>query len=178
MSSTNNSTRRSIRDRIREREGTHFNELVRNTEFAAGQVQYHLRQLLRDREVFQGQFYGRTHYYATDRPERERAALALFRRETTRALVVALLEDEPAHPADLAAELDVARSTVEHHLGHLVERDVVRKQTDVQGRVTVSLVDPQRTARLLQIVTPTVPDRFVDRFTRLVDDLLDTGVDE
>jgi predicted transcriptional regulator len=166
-------TRRQISAHVRANAGVHFNELVRESPFAPGQVQYHIRRLIDDGELVRSEFYGRTHYYPPGYNEHERAVLALFRRETTREIVVYLIEHEPTSPSTAADALGVARSTLEYHLDRLVECDVVEKDYDSRGRVELRLATPERTGELLSTVEPTVPDRLVDRFTRLVDDLLE-----
>ncbi|APX96701.1 winged helix-turn-helix transcriptional regulator [Natronorubrum daqingense] len=169
-----NSTRRQISTHVHEHAGIHFNELVRQSEFAPGQVQYHIRRLTDAGDLVREEWYGQTHYYPPQYDEWERATLALFRRETTRAVVVYLIEHEPVGPEAVAADLDIARSTLEYHLDHLLEQNVVEKRYDSRNRVSLVLVNPERTAPLLSEITPTVPDRLVDRFTRLVDSLLET----
>ena len=166
-------TRDQIRAHVRANAGIHFNELVRESEFAPGQIQYHVRRLIDADEVVREERYGQTHYYPPEYDEWERAVLALFRRETAREIVVSLIEHGPSRPAAVADDLDIARSTLEYHLDHLVDHDVVEKEYDERNRVTLSLVDPDRTAPLLSEVSPTVPDRLVDRFSRLVDGLLE-----
>ncbi|WP_247002238.1 winged helix-turn-helix transcriptional regulator [Halosolutus gelatinilyticus] len=167
-------TRRRIRDRIHANAGIHFNELVRESEFAPGQIQYHVRRLLEDDELVRSEHYGRTHYYPPGYDDWERAALALFRRETAREIVVYLIENESVAPATVADDLGIARSTLEYHLDRLVAHDIVEKRYDDRDRVSLALAAPERTAPLLSIVEPTVPDRLIDRFTRLVDDLLES----
>jgi len=49
----------------------------------------------------------------------------------------------------------------------------VEKRRDARNRVTLALTRPEDTVRVLDAVQPSVPERFVDRFERLVDDLLD-----
>ena len=164
--------RARIEDRVAADPGIHFNELVRSLDLAPGQVQHHVRRLLDADRVVSERLYGRTHYYPPGVDERERAALALCRRETARDGLAALVVGGPQRPDDLADDLGVARSTLEYHLDRLVERDLVRKERDEAGRVTLVLADPKRTVRLLDAVEPTVPEQLVDRFTRLVDDLL------
>ncbi|THE65356.1 ArsR family transcriptional regulator [Salinadaptatus halalkaliphilus] len=170
-------TRRQIRTHVYAHAGIHFNELVRESAFAPGQVQYHVRRLIDDGELLRDEFYGRTHYYPPAYDEWERAALALFRRETTREIVVYLIEREPARPDDVATDLEIARSTLEYHLDRLVDHGVVDKRYDERNRVSLALANPQRTGELLADVEPTVPDRLLDRFTRLVDSLLEGPVD-
>jgi predicted transcriptional regulator len=161
-----------IRRRVDSKPGVHFNALVRELDLAPGQVQYHLRNLLADDRVVREQLYGKTHYYPPEYDDRERAALALLRRETVRDLLLTLLERERARPADLADSLGIARSTLEWHVGHLQEQDLVEKRRDDRNRVTLVPVRPEETKRLLAAVEPSLPQRMVDRFTRLFDDLL------
>lgn len=165
--------RTRIRRRIERDPGIHFNELVRELDLAAGQTQYHVRKLLRSGTLVDEQLYGRTHYYPTEFDEWDRRTIALLRRETARAVVRHLSENGTSRPDAVADDLGIARSTLEWHLGHLTDHGLVEKRYDERGRVELHLVDPERTGRLLSRVTPTAPDRLVDRFMRLVDSLLD-----
>ncbi|MFB6107647.1 MAG: winged helix-turn-helix transcriptional regulator [Haloplanus sp.] len=167
-------TRARIERHVRDHPGVHFNELVRSLDLAPGQVQYHVRRLLDREDVARERLYGRTHYYPPAFDAWERGTLALVRRETARDVLGYLLERGDAPPGEVADALGVARSTLEWHLDHLVERDVVEKERDADGRVTLTLVRPEATRDLLGAVSPSLPDQFVDRFTRLVDDLLDS----
>jgi predicted transcriptional regulator len=163
-------TRRRIADHVEANPGVHFSELVRALDLAPGQVQYHLRRL-GDR-IVSAELFGRTHYYPPDCDERDRRVLAILRRETARDVVVFLLRRGPSAPAAVADNLGVARSTLEWHLDRLVSEGVVRKSRDERGRVTLVLADPERTAAYLETVDTSLPERLVDRFDRLLDDLL------
>ncbi len=164
------------RDRIYEHvaanPGRHFNAIVRRLDLAPGQVQYHLKKLRRRERVVEERLYGRTHYYTPKYDARERRTIAVLRRETARAVLLYLLEHGPSRPAAVADALDVARSTLEWHLEHLTECDLVEKRRDECDHVTLVVTEPAETVRLLEEITPSLSDRMVDRFTRLVDDLL------
>ncbi|SFF78823.1 hypothetical protein SAMN04488063_0292 [Halopelagius inordinatus] len=168
-----NETRTRITEHIGSHPGIHFNELVRSLDLAPGQAQHHIRRLVGDGTVHRSEYYGRTHYYPPEFDEWERATLALFRRETARDVLGVLLREETARPDAVAEELEIARSTLEWHLDHLVEQDIVRKERDIRNRVTLVLEHPDETAELLARVSPSLPERFVDRFARLVDSLLE-----
>lgn len=168
-----NETRDRLARRIRDRPGVHFNELVRSLDLAPGQVQYHLRRLESAAEITERHLYGRTHYFPPEFDEWEQGAVAVLRRETAADVVAVLLEEGPTPPAAVAETLGVARSTLEWHLDHLVERDVVVKRRDDRGRVTLALARPTETVRLLEAADPSTFGRLVDRFERLVDDLLE-----
>lgn len=164
------------RDRIHEyiatHPGAHFNALTRALDLAPGQVQYHLTKLQGQERVVEEHLYGRTHYYTPEYGSWERGAIAVLRRETARDILFYLLEWGPSSPATVAENLDIARSTLEWHLDHLTEQDLVEKQRDEHNHVTVVVSEPAETVRLLEEITPSLSQRMLDRFTRLVDNLL------
>ncbi|WP_049998566.1 winged helix-turn-helix transcriptional regulator [Halococcus sediminicola] len=173
-----NKTRKRVARRIHTAPGIHFNGLVRTLDLAPGQVQYHLKRLCSSGAVTDEQRYGRTHYYPPECNEWRRGALSLLRRETAGDIVAVLCEHGPTRPQPLADELDVARSTLEWHLDHLVEQDVIVKKRDERNHVTLVLVRPTETTRLLREVSPSSPTRMVDRFVRLTDRLLEDVAEE
>lgn len=162
-----------IRDHVAANPGVHFNAVVRDLDLAPGQVQHHVRRLRDENELAASALYGRTHYFPPETSDWERGALALAHRETARDVLFCLLDDGSESPGDVADRVGVARSTLEHHVSHLVERGVVEKHRDERNRVTLALTRPEATVRVLDAVEPSVPGRFVDRFERLVDGLLD-----
>lgn len=170
------------RDRIREfvaaNPGVHFSEVKRSLDLGTGQVQYHLRKLERSEDVIGESLYGRKHYYTPEYGEWERGALAVLRRETARDILVYLISNGPTAPNSVAGGLEIARSTLEWHLDHLVEQELVKKKRDAQNRVTLELLHPEETTRMLQEVKPSVANRLVDRFTRLVDGLLEADTSD
>jgi predicted transcriptional regulator len=165
-------TRRDIADHVGANPGVHFSAVVRALDLAPGQVQYHLRRLRSEERVVTEQVRGRTHLYPPRFDDWERAALAMFRRETARDVLAHLLDVGEATPAELADQLGVARSTVEWHLDELTDRDLVDKRRE-GNRVRLELARPEATADLLAEITPSLPDRMVDRFARLVDELVE-----
>lgn len=166
-------SRAEVAQYVHEHPGSHFRAIVDALDQATGQVQHHTSRLVRTGDLERTSLYGQTHYYPTGYDEWEKSAIALLRRETTRDLVAALLPEDGQRPGALADEIGVARSTLEYHLDRLVECDVVEKRRGDRGRVTLHLDRPQETALLLAEVAPTYADRFVDRFMRLVDGLLE-----
>lgn len=162
--------RERIERRIHDDPGIHFNELVRELDLAAGQTQYHVRRLVDKGTVAGDDLFGQTHYYPSSYDEWERRALALLRRETSAEIVATLLDDGPSRPVDVADQIGVARSTLAWHTDRLVEAGLVEKRYD--GHL-LAICDEERTAVLLEDAEPTLPGQLVDRFTRLVDALLE-----
>lgn len=168
-------TRERVRAAIESDPGVHFRGLVRELDLAPGQVQHHVRRLRRADDVVATDHRGRTHYFTPAYDERERAAIAALRRETARDVVAHLLERGESDPSDVADAVGVARSTLAWHVDALVDADVVEKRRVDGNRVRLTLVDPEATARLLATVDPSLVERLVDRFERLVDGLLEEG---
>ena len=163
--------RQRIETYVAEHPGAHFSELSRELDLATGQVQYHVRKLVRGDVLARKQLYGRTHFYPPEYDDWERSALALLRRETARDILFTLLEDGPAHPDTVADAVGVARATLEYHVDRLVEQDLIDKEYGDGNRVSLSVTDPEATAELLAAIEPSLPDRLIDRFVVLVDDL-------
>ena len=164
--------RNRIHEYIDSHPGEHFNALTRALDLAPGQVQYHLKKLQGQGKVVEEHLYGRTHYYTSAYDSRERRAIAVLRRETARDILFYLLDDGPSRPDAVASDLEIARSTLEWHIDHLEEQALVEKRRDKYNHVTLVISSPTETVRLLDEITPSLSDRMVDRFTRLVDTLL------
>jgi predicted transcriptional regulator len=162
--------RNRIERRIGDDPGIYFNELVRELDLAAGQVQYHLRRLTDADAVEAAELFGRTHYYPPEYGDWERSALALLRRETSAEIVATLLDDGPQRPVDVAERVGIARSTLAWHADRLVDAGLLEKQVD-DHRLVVA--DERRTAALVETADPTLPERLVDRYTRLLDLLVE-----
>jgi predicted transcriptional regulator len=170
---TSESTRSRLRQFVEANPGYHFSAIGRELDLAHGQVQYHLRRLRKSGAVDRESFYGQTHYYPSETPAWERGAFALARRETSRDVLVDILRHGTSRPGDVAERVGIARGTLEYHLDRLVERDLLRKERAAQGAVVLVLDRPERTVEVLQRVDPSLPERLVDRFERLVDHLLE-----
>jgi predicted transcriptional regulator len=164
--------RERIHRHVSEHPGIHFNQLARELDLATGQLQYHLKKLRRAEDVVSESLYGRTHYFTPEYDDWERGAVAVLRRETARDVLLYLIAEGPSAPTPVADGLGIARSTLEWHLDHLIEQNLVEKRRDEHRRVTLALARPDDTAALLRLVEPSVPERLVDRFTRLVDSLV------
>lgn len=164
-------TRTRIANAIESNPGVHFSELVRRLDLAPGQVQYHLRQLTAENQIVEDNYQGQTHYYPPDFDEWQRRALALLRRETAGDIVAHLLAEGPTHPDVIVNELGIARSTLEWHLDRMVAHGLIEKQR-TNGRIILTAAAPEETVKLLRDADPTLGDRLVDRFTRLVDRIL------
>lgn len=170
-------TRTRIAETVRSKPGIHFNGIVRTCDLATGQVQYHLEWLLSEDELVKADLYGRSHYFPDEYDDWERRALSLLRRETTLDVASVILETGPVTPIELVEELDLARSTLEWHLDHLVEQDIIEKRYTTEDPVVLEVTRPEDLIVLVSEADPTLLGQMVGRFTRLVDRMLAEDVD-
>ena len=168
-------TRSRVRNHVNATPGVHFNQIKRDLDLATGQVQYHLKRLVDDGELDVERVSGRAHYFDLEFDPWERRTLAYLRRETAREIIVRVHADGSVQPSRLADDLDIARSTVAWHVSNLTAADVLVKSTE--RPMTLRLVHPDRTAELFETVSPSLPDRLVDRFLRTVDSLFEDAAD-
>lgn len=165
--------RTRIRRHLHKYPGTHVSGVVRELELGPGQVQYHLDALRSSGRVVAERYRGRTHYYPRETAAGDRRAIAVLRRETARDIVVYLIETGPSRPQAVTDALAIARGTLEYHLEPLCAEGLVAKHRSDGGAVTLIVPDPEPTLELVATTSPSSTDRFVDRFTRLVDVLLE-----
>jgi len=166
-------TRARIRRHVRETPGVHFNRVGRDLDIATGQAQYHLRRLVRDGEIAVERIGGRAHYFDPAFDPWERRTVAFLRRETARG---SSFGSTPT--ARLGRRRSRTSSTshaapVSWHVSNLVESGIEKSD---ERPMHLSLAFPERTATLFDEVSPSLPDRIVDRFVRTVDSLFEWGV--
>ncbi|MFB6222344.1 MAG: winged helix-turn-helix transcriptional regulator [Haloarcula sp.] len=165
------SVRTQVQTHVESNPGIHFSAIIDQLDIATGQGQYHLHRLRKSGDVVAEEVRGQTHYFDPNYNDPwERRLLAFARRETARALLLHLLADTSVHAGELGDRLDLSRSTVAWHVSSLAEAGIIEKSYGERGQVVVSLTRPEETRRLLGEVRPSLADRLVDRFTRLVDE--------
>lgn len=143
--------------------GVHFSQLKRDLDMETGLLQHHLRELERrdalESETHQGK---RRVFVARELDDEERAILAALRYETTRHILLTLLETGAARNGELAEAVGVTSATVSWHLSNLLEAGVVERVSD--GRTTrYRMRNEDLTVRLLVRYRESFVDRAVDR---------------
>ena len=100
--------------------GAHFSKIRDDLELGTGETQHHLRRLERDGAIESRKDGDYRRFFPADRfSEFEQVTLGYLRRETPRGMLVALLEDPDATASEIAARLDVSRSTVSKYASEL-----------------------------------------------------------
>ena len=100
--------------------GAHFSKIRDDLELGTGETQHHLRRLERDGAIESRKDGDYRRFFPADRfSEFEQVTLGYLRRETPRGMLVTLLEDPDATASEIAARLDVSRSTVSKYASEL-----------------------------------------------------------
>ncbi|PSQ47277.1 MarR family transcriptional regulator [Halobacteriales archaeon SW_7_65_23] len=109
--------------------GAHFSKIRDDLELGTGETQHHLRRLEREGAVESRKDGDYRRFFPADRfSEFEQVALGYLRRETPRGMLVALLEDHDASASEVAARLDVSRSTVSKYGSQLESAGLLSRE--------------------------------------------------
>jgi predicted transcriptional regulator len=156
-------TRKEIFEHVQANPGVHFSQLKRDLDMETGLLQHHLDTLeeydVLTSEDHQGK---RRVFVARELDEEERAILSSLRYETTRHILLFLLEESKARNGGIAEQLGVSPATVSWHVSRLVEDGIVSEVRD--GRTTrYTVTDEELTMQLLVRYQESFVDRAVDR---------------
>jgi predicted transcriptional regulator len=155
-------TRKEIFEYVQANPGAHFSQLKRDLGMETGLVQHHL-STLEDYDVLTSEDHQgkRRLFVAEELAEEERAILSSLRYETTRHILLFLLEESTARNGAIAEELGVSPPTVSWHISRLVENGIVSEVED--GRTTYyTVADEDLTMQLLVRYQESFVDRAVD----------------
>ncbi len=127
--SEGNDTRRAIAGYLSTTPGAHFSKIRDDLSLGTGETQHHLRRLVDARSIeshADGEY--RRYFPAGQFSAFERTALGYLRRETPRAVVLALLTDPDATGTAIAERAEVSRATVSRTLSELAEAGVLNRE--------------------------------------------------
>jgi len=127
--SEGNDTRRAIAGYLSTTPGAHFSKIRDDLSLGTGETQHHLRRLV-DAGSIESHADGeyRRYFPAGQFSAFERTALGYLRRETPRAVVLALLTDPDATGTAIAERAEVSRATVSRTLSELAEAGVLNRE--------------------------------------------------
>ncbi|MFB6085394.1 MAG: winged helix-turn-helix transcriptional regulator [Halodesulfurarchaeum sp.] len=109
--------------------GAHFSKIRDDLRLATGETQYHLRRLTSegDLEMWRDGDYKR-YVPAGGFSRFEKRALGYLRRETPRAMLLALLEDPTLTGAALAETIGVSPATISTYAAEMAEEGLLERQ--------------------------------------------------
>jgi len=106
--------------------GAHFSKVRDDLRLGTGETQHHLRQLIADGAIVREDDGDYARYYPAETfSATERTALAALRKETPRAMILALLRSPGQSGASLAEAVGVSRPTISRYAGSLESSGVL-----------------------------------------------------
>lgn len=156
-------SRKQIFEYVRANPGSHFSKVKRELDMETGLLQYHLQKLEEYDVIESKKHQGKRRLFSTrELDAEERSILSTLRYETTRDILLYLLEHGRARNRDIADAVGVAPSTITWHLSNLIEEDVVKSIQE--GRMTYyQVANEELTVQLLVRYQESFVDRAVDR---------------
>ena len=156
-------TRKEIFEHVQSNPGVHFSQLKRDLNMETGLLQHHLGTLEEYDVLVSEEHQGKRRVFVAQAlDEDERTVLSSLRYETTRHILLFLLESGPARNREIAEEVGVSPPTVSWHVSRLTDEGVVAEVS--KGRTTLYAVENEElTMGLLVRYRESFVDRAVDR---------------
>ena len=155
-------TRKEIFEHVQTNPGIHFSQIKRDLNMETGLLQHHLNTLEEYDVLMSEEHRGKRRLFvAEELDDEEREILSSLRYETTRHILLFLIQKETARNGEIATELGVAPATVSWHVSRLVEDGIVSPVQD--GRTTLyTVTDEELTMQLLVRYRESFVDRAVE----------------
>jgi predicted transcriptional regulator len=155
-------TRKEIFEYVKANPGVHFSQAKRELDMETGLLQHHLDTLENYDVLMSEDHQGKRRLFvAEELDSEEREILSSLRYETTRHVLLFLIQEEKARNGGIAEEVGVAPATVSWHVSRLIEEGIISEVRD--GRTTLyTVADEELTMQLLVRYQESFVDRAVD----------------
>ncbi len=118
--------RSRIFELIQKNPGTHLRKIVKELRLAMGDVQYHLDILEKSGKIKSRRSGLRRNYYSMAIVnEKDEIILAFLRQETSRDILVYLIEHPNSTQMDIAEFMHFSSPTISWHMSRLIDNDIV-----------------------------------------------------
>ncbi len=155
--------RQKIYELLKTSPGLHFREIQRRTGLATGTLQYHLDYFEKKHLIRQVKEKKFSRFYLIQEPFVEEKEMASLRQESTRKIIMFLLNKKKATNKQLAKAIELSPSTTSFHLSKLLENKILEKKR--KGKKTYFyLIAPEKTADILVSFKKSFLDELVDNF--------------
>jgi len=164
-------SRRRIYCHISERPGTFMREMIRELDMQPGMLTYHLDQLEKSRLIRSETDGHWKRYYTTEGfPIRDRKIVAVVRQKVTGEILILLLENSTMTFQGLREKLQVAKSTLSHHLKKMTRYEIILS-CKLERETAYRLVDPENVLNVLSCIRSSLEGDAADRLQSLWDTL-------
>ena len=159
--------RRRIYEYIQKNPGAHLRMITRELGLAMGATQHHLEVLEKSGKIRSTKSGMYRHYYTVEILEIHHKILAFLRQETSRDILVFLLEHPDSTQKDIIDFKGFSPPTISWHMSRLVESGIVKSIRDGRTVRYKLSIDLQNMASLLKEYHPSIWDRLLGRFADL-----------
>lgn len=125
-----NKTREAIRGYLSTTPGAHFSKLRDELQLGTGETQYHLRKLESDATIESRKDGDYRRFFPAEQFSAfEQTALGYLRRETSRYIVVTLLQDPTTNASDIAARAGVSAASISRAAASLESAGILTRES-------------------------------------------------
>ncbi|MCE2497605.1 MAG: winged helix-turn-helix transcriptional regulator [Nitrosopumilaceae archaeon] len=165
----------TILEAIESNPGIHFRGIMRKTGLMNGVLSYHLAKLERNNLIIARRRPRTARFYSVRIPESDHAVIRALRRPTPRALLIALLHEDPENEnglsfVELVKRAERSPSTVSLYLSQLVRESLVDMRP-ANFKKHYQLRDRERIDRLLEDHDPSLVGRYASNFEDMINPL-------
>lgn len=147
---------------INKNPGLSFRDLQKLSGFPFGTLSNSLNNLEKDSKIIPKRSARRVNYFPRDIPSKEYTTLINLRKETSKRIILFLVERQKGTFSEIQSSVNKAPSTVSLTLTNLIEENIVIR---VKGlRPHFKLADTKITLDALNRIEPNVVDKMKDRF--------------
>lgn len=153
---------------IRQNPSTHLRQIADNLNISLGAVRYHLVTLEKNEKIISEKNAFYKYYFSIDTfPEHERKTLKVLHHETTREILLYLIENTNVHQNEIAEKLGITAASVNWHAKRLISLEIISMSK--KGKfVTYQLsIQPKDVIKLMKNYHPKVWRRWSDRLSEL-----------
>ena len=158
-------SRLRIRILVSRHPGMHLRQLQRLLGISFSSTRYHVERMTKSGEIDRREDGGYSRLFPAGTDDSDAKLLSIIHRGSDSRLLFNLLREGSASQKCLCGLTGLAKSTVSERLGNLIDLGLIKMSQSADPRIRYELVDPIRTARLLEERRGTLPkaaERFID----------------
>jgi DNA-binding transcriptional ArsR family regulator len=155
---------------IEQTPGIRYRELLRSTGLVNGVLTYHLSALEKANVIKVNRESRVTRYYPISVSDKESAILKFVRHEPIRQILLFILEHGMCTFNEIVDHTGKAPSTVSSHLKRLREAGIVLVRHGEYHQI-YRVIEKDLIAEVLSKYTPSITDKIVDNYTKMLEEL-------
>jgi predicted transcriptional regulator len=166
-----NSVQDKIVKYVNEIPGIRYRELLRMTGLSNGVLTYHLRFLDNTEKIRVNRINNRvTRYFSYEVPPHESSIIGLLRQETTRKIIMYLLENGTCRFNDIMIHTKKVPSTISWHMGRLKAANIINIRKQNESKYYEIGMDKIILQDLLSKYKSSFTEKIVDNYVDMINE--------